>query len=115
MAKINLQDIRPGMVLESDLKDRNGHVLLGSNNTITEKHLKIFKMWGVTEANIQGVKKEDVTAKAVSHLDPALLKEIEEKTRERFRHVNMQHPFNDELFRLLTIRFARRKPEGGQE
>ena len=42
MAKINLQDIRPGMVLESDLKDRNGPVLLGSNNTITEKHLKIF-------------------------------------------------------------------------
>lgn len=112
MARINLEDVRTGMVLESDVKDRNGRVLLGAGATLTEKNLKIFKMWGVTDADIRGVAKEDVAARAVSGLDPQVVDEIEAQMRDRFRHTDMNHPFNAELFRLLTIRFARR--EGGR-
>lgn len=112
MARINLEDVQIGMVLESDVKDRNGRVLLGAGAALTEKHLKIFKMWGVTDADIRGVAKEEVVARAVSRLDPQVVNEIEAQMRDRFRHADMSHPFNDELFRILTIRFARR--EGGQ-
>ena len=109
MARINLEDVQPGMVLESDAKDRNGRVLLGAGNVLTEKHLKIFKMWGVTEADVKGIEKEEVAARAVSGFDPLLLGEIEEQMRERFRHTDMKHAFNSELFRLITLRLVRRE------
>ncbi len=112
MAIINQEDLQPGMILESDVKDRNGRVLLGAGNTLTQKHLRIFKMWGVTEADIRGVEKEEVEARAASRLDPVLLKGVEEGLRKHFRHTDMEHPFNSELFRLLTIRFARRERAG---
>lgn len=112
MARINMEDVQIGMVLESDVQDRDGRVLLGAGTTLTEKHLKIFKMWGVTEADIRGVAKEDVAARAVSKLDPQVVAEVQARLRDRFRHADMDHPFNAELFRLLTIRFARR--EGGR-
>ena len=109
MARINLEDIRPGMVLASEAKDRNGRILLGAGNELTEKHIKIFKMWGVTDADIKDVGMEDVAALTASQFDPELLRETEEQIRERFRHTNMEHPFNSELCRLLTIRLARRE------
>ena len=108
MAHINLEDVQPGMVLENDAKDRNGRILLGAGTALTEKHLKIFKMWGLTEADIKGIKKEEVAARAVSGFDPLALSEIEDQMKERFRHADMKHPFNSELFRLLTLRLARR-------
>ncbi len=109
MARINIEDVQPGMVLESDAKDRSGRVLLGAGNTLTEKHLKIFKTWGVTEADIKGIEKEEVAARVISRLDPLRLKEVEAQTRERFRHSDMNHPFTSELFRLLTVRSVRRE------
>jgi len=112
MARINIEDVQPGMVLGSDTKDRNGRVLLGAGNVLTEKHLKIFKMWGVTEADIKGIEEEEAAARAVSGLDPLLLEAAEERMRARFLHADMNHPFNGELFRLLTKRVVRRETGG---
>ena len=112
MANINLEDIQPGMILESDVKDRNGRVLLGTGISITAKHLQIFKMWGITEADIRGIRKEEVVARVVSQFDPVLLQGVEDRIRESFRRTDKTHPFIGELVRLLTIRFARRDSEG---
>ena len=109
MARINLEDISPGMVLGGDAKDRNGRILLGAGTVLTEKHLKIFKMWGVTDADIKGVDVEEVAALTASRFDPVLFKGAEEQIRDRFCHVDMEHPFNKELCRLLVIRLARRE------
>ena len=113
MARINLEDIRPGMVLASDAKDRNGRILLGAGNELTDKHLKIFKMWGITDADIKNVGTEEVAALSASRFEPELLKEAENQIRERFRHTNLEHPFNQELCRLLTMRLARRESVRG--
>jgi hypothetical protein len=109
MARINLEDVQVGMVLASDVKDRNGRILLGAGTMLTEKHLKIFKMWGVADADIRGVGKEEVAARAVAKLDPILLKGVEEQLKERFHHTDINHPFNEELLRILSIRFTRRE------
>ncbi|MFB3925991.1 MAG: hypothetical protein ACE14T_08045 [Syntrophales bacterium] len=109
MGTINLEDIRTGMILEKDVRDRSGRVLLGAGHTVSEKHLRIFKMWGVTEADIHDVRKEEVAAEAAARLDPIKLREVEDQVRELFRHADMQHPFNTELFRLLTFRLTKRE------
>ena len=104
MGIIHFEDIQPGMVLNSDLKDRNGRILLKAETPITEKHLKILKMWGILEADIQGVEKETVVSKENIEIDPILQKKVETELSQRFCHTNRQHPFMSELFRLLTLR-----------
>lgn len=111
MGIINIDDIESGMVLGGDVKDRTGRVLLVAGTTITEKHIKIFKMWGITDAEITGVDKEEVVAKAAAQIDPTLLAEAEARNQELFRHINRKHPVMDELFRLTTLRNARHSME----
>jgi hypothetical protein len=58
MGVISLDAIKPGMILAGDVKDRNSRALLSTGAEITEKHLRIFKMWGILEAHIQGESKK---------------------------------------------------------
>ena len=71
MGLINLENIEAGMVLAAEAKARNGRVLLPAGATVTEKHLGIFKAWGVTEADIQGVTRRDVPPRPRRSLTPA--------------------------------------------
>ena len=50
---LRLSEIEPGMILARDIKGRFGRGLLQAGNTITAKHIKIFKSWGITEINIE--------------------------------------------------------------
>jgi len=101
---INIENIEPGMVLAGDAKARNGRVLLRAGKTITEKHIETFKAWGVTEADVEGITKEDLAASAAAQADPKLFEKAERMTRARFRHTDPNHPFVDELQRLCTFR-----------
>jgi hypothetical protein len=112
MGIINLEDIQVDMVLAGDIKERSGRVLLAEGSKISEKHLRVFRMWGITEADIKGIEKEELTANVVAQLDQNLLREIEIQTRERFCHVDMEHPFIKELFRILALRLVRRGSKG---
>jgi hypothetical protein len=111
MGMILLDDIKPGMILNNNLKDRSGRILLGEGTEITEKHLRIFKMWGILEADIQGVDRESVVQKAIIPIDPALEKEIEAELSQEFRHTDRQHPFIKELFRVISQRRVRHRLE----
>lgn len=114
MGTINLEDIQPGMVLEREVKDRSGRILLGAGHEISGKHLRIFKMWGVTEAEILNVDKKEVAAKAAAHIDPVRLRDVEDQTRKLFRYTDPQHPFICELFRILTFRAVRQNDRSPQ-
>jgi len=112
MGIINLEDIQVGMVLACDVRERSGRVLLAGGSVITEKHLKVFRMWGITEADISDVEKEEIAANIVAQLDPFLFRDVEGRVRERFRLADMEHPFMKELFRLVTLREVRHRSEG---
>jgi hypothetical protein len=112
MGIINLEDIQVGMVLAADIKERSGRVLLAGGSEISEKHLRVFKMWGITEADIKDVEKEEIAASIVAQLDPSLFQDVQSRVREHFRLTDMEHPFIKELFRLVTLRQVRHKAKG---
>ena len=60
MGVINIDEIKQDMVLAEDLKGNNGRFLLAKGTVLTQKHLRVFKIWGVIEANIEGISKENV-------------------------------------------------------
>jgi len=113
MGILNFEDLQPGMILAGDIKDRSGRILLGKEHTLTEKDLRILKMWGVTEAQIDGVDREEVISRVASQCDPAILEKIEKCLRERFCHTDQSHPFVKELFRLMRLRAVRQDPKEG--
>jgi hypothetical protein len=108
MGVINLDDIEPGMILCRDITNRNGLVLLTAGDEITEKRLKILRMWGITEADIKGIEKEEMLDKATAGIDPRLIEEATLKTLEIFRHTDRTHPFIKELLQLVRLRLVRR-------
>ena len=111
MAIINIGSISPGMVLAVDVKDRAGRVLLAAGNEVTDKSLRIFKMWGVTEADIRGVEQEEIAARAASLVKPEILRAAELRTHDLFRNCDTEHLVIKELMRLVALRLARKMEE----
>jgi hypothetical protein len=112
MGLISVNDLRPGMVLAGDVRDRNNRVLLAAGQEISDKHLKIFKMWGVTDADVRGAVQEDMVVQDMAEVDPAVYQDAEQVTRDVFQNANVEHPGMKELARLATLRRAKPKAEG---
>jgi len=104
MGVISIDDLKPGMVLAADVKDRNGRILLAAGGEIAEKHIRIFKMWGATGADVVGVAREEIASQAAAAIDPALLQKAEGEMMDLFARANLAHPVMKELFRLATLR-----------
>jgi hypothetical protein len=107
MGTVNISGLEPGMVISADVKDRLGRVLLGAGKELTEKHIRLFKMWGVTEAEVQGVEQEDVAARESAAFDPERVQAAEQMTAELFAFSGLEHPAMKELARLSTLRRIR--------
>lgn len=112
MGKLNLDQLRPGMVLAAHVLDRNNRVLLKAGLELTEKYLTILRQWGITEADIEGIEREEVNTQEVLELDPELLVHAELSYRSLFYHADLSHPFNQELMRLSIHRMVRRTMRG---
>lgn len=112
MGKINLENLKPGMVLAANVIERGGRVLLGAGVELTEKHISIFRKWGITEADVQNVTQEEVMAVVTSQLDPWVLREAEDRMTKLFHLTDRNHPFVQELCQLCTVRWIRQKSRG---
>ncbi|MGH9427175.1 MAG: hypothetical protein ACRD2L_12835 [Terriglobia bacterium] len=107
MGKVNLDDLTPGMKLEKDVQERSGRVLLRAGTEITERHLNIFRTWGVAEADIESMSREEAAAQAARDLDPEVLKAAEAFIDPLFAHTDPDHAAVHELKRLCVLRHAR--------
>lgn len=115
MGLVKINQISPGMSLAEDLRDSRGRFLLPNGAGLTERNIRVLKMWGVIEANIRGVEAEDVEDISAREIDPALMETAEKSVRGRFRYSGADDPVARELFRLATLRRAeqmQRQPEG---
>lgn len=110
MAIIKLKHLEPGVTLSEDVKDANGRMLLNSGATVTEKHLKIFKTWGVTEVSILGEGSEEAnTELELADIDPELLHSITQQIDELFVHCDQNHPVYNELVNHIKIKLAKKQ------
>jgi hypothetical protein len=108
MGLVKLADAHPGMVLARDVRDRTGRLLLRKGLAVTESAMRVFRMWGVGQVDVEGVgssPEEPISAPAV---DEATLEEARAQTDDLFRHTNRQHPMVSELMRLSSDRLAAR-------
>ncbi|MBT8366728.1 MAG: hypothetical protein KJP23_18715 [Deltaproteobacteria bacterium] len=95
MISLNIEDLKPGMILTQPVRNHQGVLLLEAGAKITKKNIRIFKSWGVSEIVIKGDpgKSEDRTK------DPEIRVEesLEMQLKERFSDV-LDDPVMVEIF-----------------
>lgn len=100
MGIIHINKLKPGMILEEEVRDISGRLLLKRGKNIQSAHIRIFKIWGVTEVNIRG---NNGSKNAVaSDLDPKKNEIIKDTTMDLFRHADLEHPALKEIFRIAV-------------
>jgi HD-like signal output (HDOD) protein len=101
MGIIHIDKLKPGMVLDEEVRDINGRLLLKKEKEIQSSHIRIFKIWGITEVNIRG--NNGSKNASIGPEDPELVEKMEETTKDLFRHVDLEHPAVKEIFRISVL------------
>lgn len=109
MALIRLEQAQPGMELAADVVDRNGQLLAKAAKELSEKELRLFKMWGVTEVEIVGG--EGVEGETAG-TDPVIEPQHRAAARELFHHCQLDDPIVARLLDECTRRIAHRGTHG---
>ncbi len=108
MGLIRTDDLQPQMTLASDLRSMHGRLLLPMGTSLTEKHLSIIKMWGVTEANIADMSEEKVEAARFIGIAPERLEYGRRLAAWHFALVDSSSEVMRELADLFVVRFCKR-------
>jgi len=101
MALVHVDKLEVDMVLSEDVKDIKSRLLLAKGQKIQSKHIRIFKIWGITEVSVTCGYDEE--RQLESNIDPNKLEEIAEETKHMFKHVDLSHPALKELFRISIL------------
>ena len=106
MAIVPIDNLSAGMLLKSDVCDRSGRMLMPAGGELTDRHLKIFRTWGVLEADIEADDGLVETHQALINVDvdPVRLAAAEESVQRLFRLNDPEHPAIKELMRICIAR-----------
>jgi hypothetical protein len=100
MGKISVNNLKPGMKLDGDVLDITGRLLLGSGTEIDEKHIRIFKTWGIVEVDIRGAEESRTERFDDLHPDLSIVNQAKKDLMQIFRHTDLVSPVIRELFRI---------------
>lgn len=104
MKNVKLEEVEPGMILARDVKGRFGRGLLLTGNMVTEKHIRIFKSWGITEIIIE--KKLDSGIDELQKSPEVHESHVrqEAELQKLFKFNDGKHPAVRELFQVALKR-----------
>lgn len=102
MGTLPVSTLKPGMRLAEDVIDRNGRKLMGAGDAISEQSLRVLKIWGITEAHIEGEEGAAGDASDSSEIPGHLYAAAREFTEDRFRFNTLSVPVVHELAGVAT-------------
>lgn len=105
--KIAVDQLQEGTVLASDVIGVNGQILLKSGNTITEKNIRAFKMWGILEVEIPGEE-----ASQTPQFSPEILEKADQHLQNRFHGADLSHPVLNRIYEICLHKVATKISNG---
>jgi hypothetical protein len=112
MIRVNVVDLKPGMVLAQSVHNHQGVLLLDARTKITKKNIRIFKSWGVIEVSVKGELNELKTA---AETPAAEVKDsVEMGLRAKFSDV-LDDPVMVEIFKAARKQLMKDLPETEHE
>lgn len=114
MGRVNVHDVKKGMVLMSAVTNKHGNVLLRPGEELTDKSIMLLKSWGITEVDIEGHEGDMGEGKESDGLSPEVLASIEKEVREQFFDFT-DNPFMERLCAIVKkskMKYAAGAPSG---
>ena len=112
MGVLNISDLKAGMALAQDVRNKHGNILLKQGDILTEKHIMILKSWGITETDIKDMDKIQLEKRDMESLSVNIIALVEQEVKELFPVFN-NNPVMEEIYRIvkkIKIRQAIKKP-----
>ena len=108
MATLTVDKVAIGMIVDTDVKDRSGRLLLRAGTEVTDKTLKTLRTWGVAEVSVRADSASDaaVADTPIATLDPATLAAINAQVDDLFIHNDMNVPTVKTLHDVVVDRLA---------
>jgi HD-like signal output (HDOD) protein len=108
MGYVAVDNLEQGMVVSEDVRDINTRLLLSKGQKIDPKHIRVLKIWGVTEVNVVG----DPAGHCVDMplADPEKERRVQAVLDMVFQHLNLENPLVKEIYQ--TSLAYRLKGEG---
>jgi len=92
MPIVKIDQLVEGMCVVHPVINHRGQVLVEAGRDITEKHLRILRMWGVTEVNIKGGAGKADPDYAINNIPQEVIDRARVHVTNRFRQTDMKHP-----------------------
>jgi len=99
----SIDELKPGMVLASDLLASDGRLLFKSGTELEERHLELLRRVGVEQADVEASRAE---------LDEEALRDVEDYVRDFFLYVNPDFEPSIEMFMVALELTAKRVSHG---
>jgi hypothetical protein len=84
MGILNINELKEGMVLAADVKNKHGNIMIRQGMTLSEKHVMLLKAWGITEADVEGADRDQLHEEEMRTVSPEVIETIEKNLREFF-------------------------------
>ncbi|MFO7802168.1 MAG: HDOD domain-containing protein [Desulfovermiculus sp.] len=102
-----MHELVPGMVLESPVRDQKGRFLIPAGETVTEKHIRVCKIWGATDIWVKTSDSRDHSpAESVNEIPEPIRFQAEQRVREWFGDNDLENEFLAQVFRIAVQRKA---------
>ena len=98
MVVVPTDKIKSGQILAADVRDINGRLLLSKGQPIEPNHIRIFKIWGISEVQLFGADGHSDTSD--SQMASAMIEQTEKSVKTLFCHVDLEHPAIKEIYRI---------------
>jgi hypothetical protein len=99
---LSCDELTEGMVLARPVVSPQGQLLAPAKTELSGRHLRLFKMWGVSHADIEG--REAEASPLNNALSETERSEIEQSINQRFEGT-LDHPVMKEIARI-AVRLA---------
>lgn len=107
MAYVAVDDLEAGMVLSQDAAGANGQVIAPKGAELTDRHIRLFKTWGITGVDIAGADQEDEDSPI--ELDDAQTKELRLYIENRMRLNQEDTPVIHKVKAMLSRHLSRKR------
>ncbi len=97
MGYIAVDSLEQGMILSEDVRDINTRLLLSKGQKIVSRHIRILKIWGVSEVNVVGAA-EDQTL-VMPTVEPEKAEQIKGAVDQVFKYVNLENQTLNETYK----------------
>jgi HD-like signal output (HDOD) protein len=101
MIAVPTDKIKSGQVLAEEVRDISGRLLLSKGHTIEAKHIRIFKIWGISEVHLAGADGHEDTSDP--SMDPAMIEQTKKSVTASFSQMDLEHPAVKEIYRIAVL------------